>query len=87
MCQFWSFVLLNIFQSKLFNQSNPFGDMMMLIVFVIIMLMINSSKSSNYGSIRSNIDSFKVMDVVERCEQLEKEGRSICHMEVGQPAR
>ena len=26
------------------------------------------------------------MDVVERCEQLEAEGRTICHMEVGQPA-
>jgi aspartate/methionine/tyrosine aminotransferase len=45
-----------------------------------------SSSSSSSGSLRSNIDSFKVMDVVERCETLEREGRSICHMEVGQPS-
>lgn len=37
-------------------------------------------------SLRSNIESFKVMDVVARATELEKEGRSICHMEVGQPS-
>ena len=37
-------------------------------------------------SARSNIESFKVMDVVARATVLESEGRSICHMEVGQPS-
>jgi aspartate/methionine/tyrosine aminotransferase len=37
-------------------------------------------------SLRSNIESFKVMDVAARATELEKEGRSICHMEVGQPS-
>lgn len=34
------------------------------------------------ASMRSNIASFKVMDVVERATQLEKEGKNLCHMEV-----
>jgi aspartate/methionine/tyrosine aminotransferase len=37
-------------------------------------------------SSRSNVESFKVMDVVARATTLEKEGRNICHMEVGQPS-
>jgi hypothetical protein len=37
-------------------------------------------------SSRSNIESFKVMDVVLRANQLQREGRSICHLEVGQPS-
>ena len=37
-------------------------------------------------SARSNIESFKVMDVVARATELEKQGRSISHMEVGQPS-
>lgn len=38
-------------------------------------------KASN----RSNIDSFMVMDVMNEADALEREGRSIIHMEVGQP--
>lgn len=37
-------------------------------------------------STRSNIESFKVMDVVARATELEKQGKNICHMEVGQPS-
>ena len=37
-------------------------------------------------SARSAIESFKVMDVLARATELEREGRHICHMEVGQPS-
>ena len=38
------------------------------------------------GSARSGIDSFIVMDVMRAAAQLEAAGRSVIHMEVGQPA-
>ena len=44
------------------------------------------SSAGPQPSARSNIESFKVMDVVARATILESEGRSICHMEVGQPS-
>lgn len=37
------------------------------------------------ASARSAVASFKVMDVLRRANQLEAEGRTICHCEVGQP--
>jgi hypothetical protein len=38
-------------------------------------------------SLRANsVESFKVMDVLERAAELEHEGKHICHMEVGQPS-
>jgi len=33
-----------------------------------------------------NLSSFKAMDVMRVAQQLEAEGRSICHLEIGQPA-
>lgn len=49
----------------------------------------NEFQSSNLiiePSIRSNIPSFKVMDVLARAVELEANGRNICHMEAGQPS-
>jgi aspartate/methionine/tyrosine aminotransferase len=37
-------------------------------------------------SSRSKIESFKVMDVLARAVELEDQGRSVCHMEAGQPS-
>jgi hypothetical protein len=47
----------------------------------------DTSQSPRYPrpSVRSNIPSFKVMDVVARAAVLEAEGRTIFHLEVGQP--
>lgn len=37
-------------------------------------------------SMRSRIDSFKVMDVLARANELESENKTVYHMEVGQPS-
>ena len=40
---------------------------------------------SSRGSRRGEVDPFIVMDVMERARALEAAGRSVIHMEVGQP--
>ena len=42
----------------------------------------NSIKPSNRST---QVESFKVMDVLRRANQLESEGKTIYHCEVGQP--
>lgn len=42
--------------------------------------------SISQPSLRSSIDSFKVMDVLARANKIEESGRHICHMEAGQPS-
>ena len=37
------------------------------------------------SSQRSRIDSFIVMDIMERAQAIEQKGHSVVHMEVGQP--
>ena len=37
------------------------------------------------SSLRSRIDPFIVMDIMERANAVEKTGRTVVHMEVGQP--
>ena len=44
-----------------------------------------SSEEVASASQRSDIASFKVMDVLQRANELESQGRSILHCEVGQP--
>ena len=55
-----------------------------LCVTMLVMLLQASSHIAD--SARSNIESFKVMDVLARATELEQEGRSIIHLEVGQPS-
>jgi hypothetical protein len=61
------------------------------LIFVIscLFLSCNGSISNNgisgaavFHSERSNIESFKVMDLLEHATHLESTGRHICHMEV-----
>ena len=37
------------------------------------------------SSLRSRIDPFIVMDIMERANAVEKKGQTVVHMEVGQP--
>lgn len=46
----------------------------------------NAPHFSQPPSERSKIESFKVMDVLARANELEEQGNKICHMEVGQPS-
>ena len=48
----------------------------------------NSNTASSFGPSKrsSTVESFKVMDVLQRANQLESQGRTIYHCEVGQPA-
>ena len=48
----------------------------------------NSNTASSFGPSKrsSKVESFKVMDVLQRANQLESQGRAIYHCEVGQPA-
>ena len=55
--------------------------MLILVIFIQILCLVASSHSPPIPSARSNIESFKVMDVLARAVQLEEEGQSICHME------
>ena len=41
--------------------------------------------TSRQGSVRGTVDPFIVMDVMAEAARLEAEGRTIIHMEVGQP--
>jgi len=46
---------------------------------------INNVEREHGGSSRSQIASFKVLDILRRANALEREGRDILHLEVGQP--
>eukprot|EP01038_Epipyxis_sp_PR26KG_P004886 gene4886-6844_t len=62
---------------------------MVLFLFVELLMFILSTSTTlplPQVSDRSKVPSFKVMDVLARASELESAGRSICHMEVGQPA-
>ena len=55
--------------------------MLVLVIFIQILGIVGATNSPLIPSARSNIESFKVMDVLARAVQLEEEGQSICHME------
>ena len=65
-------------------------DMAPLHLLTMLMLLmahlIQARSGTSQPSLRSNIESFKVMDVLARAAELEHDGRHICHMEVGQPS-
>jgi aspartate/methionine/tyrosine aminotransferase len=48
--------------------------------------MLDKAKNLLRPSVRSDVPAFMVMDVVAAAARLEKQGRRIIHMEVGQPA-
>lgn len=54
------------------------------LIITFISFLLNTANAIQPSG-RSNIESFKVMDVMGRAIELESEGRHICHMEVGQP--
>lgn len=56
------------------------------IINVFLLLSNLSFLTCRSASKRSAIESFKVMDVMARALELETEGMSVCHMEVGQPS-
>ena len=49
------------------------------------LLHIITMSQSNASRRSSTVQSFKVMDVLQRANQLESQGRTIYHCEVGQP--
>jgi aspartate/methionine/tyrosine aminotransferase len=48
--------------------------------------MLERAKALLQPSVRSNVPPFMVMDVMAAAARLEAQGRTIVHMEVGQPA-
>lgn len=62
-----------------------------MVLFFVFISTVTSMTQQLYSSIiapsgRSDIESFKVMDLLAKATELELEGRDICHMEVGQPS-
>jgi hypothetical protein len=64
----------------------PLHLLMLMLLMALHLHFIHARSGSSQPSLRSNIESFKVMDVLARAAELEHDGRHICHMEVGQPS-